>query len=221
MLSHFSCIRLFVTHWTAARQAPLPMGFSRQEYYSGLPCPPPGDLPDRRTKPASTHWQAGSLTLAPPRKPMWPHGLFHSGHGILQARMLEWVVFPFSQPRDQTQVFCIAGGFFTIWGSALFKELGRKKTSIVWSLYHRELTSQETVDGTHVLTWKVSHCLKPSPCKPASISIDNNSKMLLLKHNSSKMTVTIIVSIISISYWALGHDLGTLHTLFCFIYYTY
>jgi len=117
MLSHFSCIRLFVTHWTAARQAPLPMGFSRQEYYSGLPCPPPGDLPDRRTKPASTHWQAGSLTLAPPRKPMWPHGLFHSGHGILQARMLEWVVFPFSQPRDQTQVFCIAGWFFTSWAT--------------------------------------------------------------------------------------------------------
>ena len=40
-------------------------------------------------------------------------------HGILQARELEWVVFPFSsgssQPRDQTQVFCIAGGFFTSW----------------------------------------------------------------------------------------------------------
>ena len=148
-----------------------------------------------------------------------------SVYGILQARMLEWVAMSFSrgssQPSDQTWVSWIAGGFFTIWGSALFKELGCKKTSIVWSLYHRELTSQETVDGTHVLTWKVSHCLKPSPRKPESISINNNSKMLLLKHNSSKMTVTIIVSIISISYWALGHDLGTLHTLFCFIYYTY
>ena len=40
-----SCLTL-CDLWTVARQAPLPMGFSRQEYWSGLPCPPPGDLPD-------------------------------------------------------------------------------------------------------------------------------------------------------------------------------
>ena len=44
MLSHFS--HVFVTRWTIAHQAPLSMGFSRQEYWSGLPCPPPGDLPN-------------------------------------------------------------------------------------------------------------------------------------------------------------------------------
>ena len=44
-------IRLFATPWTVARQAPLSMGFSRQEYWSGLPCPPPGDLPDPGVKP--------------------------------------------------------------------------------------------------------------------------------------------------------------------------
>ena len=49
-LSH---IRLFVTLWTVARQALLSMGFSRQEYWSGLPFPPPGDLPDPRTELAS------------------------------------------------------------------------------------------------------------------------------------------------------------------------
>ena len=42
-----------VTPWTVARQAPLSMGFSRQEYWSGLPCPPPGDLPDLGIEPAS------------------------------------------------------------------------------------------------------------------------------------------------------------------------
>ena len=42
MLSCFSCVRLFVTLWTVALQAPLSMGFSRQEYWSALPCPPPG-----------------------------------------------------------------------------------------------------------------------------------------------------------------------------------
>ena len=46
MLSHFSSVRLFETPWTVALQAPLSMGFSRQEYWNGLPCPPLGDLPD-------------------------------------------------------------------------------------------------------------------------------------------------------------------------------
>ena len=49
----FSYIRLFVTLWTIAHQASLSMGFSRQEYWSGLPCPPLGDLPDPGIKPMS------------------------------------------------------------------------------------------------------------------------------------------------------------------------
>ena len=53
MLSHFSCIQLFVTTWTVAHQTPLSMGFSRQEYWHWLPCPPPRDLPDPGIKPAS------------------------------------------------------------------------------------------------------------------------------------------------------------------------
>ena len=53
MLSYFSHVRLFATPWTAARQAPLSIGFSRQEYWSGVPCPPPGNLPDPGIKPAS------------------------------------------------------------------------------------------------------------------------------------------------------------------------
>ena len=48
-----SRVRLSVTPWTAARRAPLSTGFSRQAYWSGLPCPPPGDLPDPGTQPAS------------------------------------------------------------------------------------------------------------------------------------------------------------------------
>ena len=46
MLSCFCSVRLFVTSWTVACQTPLSMGFSRQEYWSGLSCPPPRDLPD-------------------------------------------------------------------------------------------------------------------------------------------------------------------------------
>ena len=46
VLSHFICMQLFVTPWTAAHQAPLSTWFFGQEYWSGLPCPPPGGLPD-------------------------------------------------------------------------------------------------------------------------------------------------------------------------------
>ena len=46
VLSRFSSVCLFETLWTIGCQPPLSMGFSRQEYWSGLPCPPPGDLPD-------------------------------------------------------------------------------------------------------------------------------------------------------------------------------
>ena len=53
MLSHFSCVRLCVALWTTAYQTPLSMGLSRQEYWSGLPCPLPGDLPDSGVKFAS------------------------------------------------------------------------------------------------------------------------------------------------------------------------
>ena len=50
-----------VTIWTVAHQTPLSMGFSRQEYWSGLPCPPPGDVPDPGIEPRSLALQADSL----------------------------------------------------------------------------------------------------------------------------------------------------------------
>ena len=55
-----SHVRLFATPWTIARQAPLSLGFSRQEYWSGLPCPPPGDLPDPGIEPRSPSGQAST-----------------------------------------------------------------------------------------------------------------------------------------------------------------
>ena len=53
MLGHFSHVQLFAMLWTIAHQALLSMGFSRQEYWSGLPHPPPGDLPEPEIKPVS------------------------------------------------------------------------------------------------------------------------------------------------------------------------
>ena len=56
-----SRVQLFVTPWTVARQASLSMGFSRQKYWSGLPFPSPGDLPDAGIQPRSPALQADSL----------------------------------------------------------------------------------------------------------------------------------------------------------------
>ena len=81
MLSRFSNVRLFVTPRTVAYQVPLSMGFSRQEYWSGLPCPSPGDLPDPWIKLgllSLLYWEADSLPLAPSGKPYF--GDNHKGN---------------------------------------------------------------------------------------------------------------------------------------------
>ena len=57
-----------MTPWAVAHQAPLSMGFSRQEHWSGLPCPPPGDLPNPGIEPRSPTLQADSLPSEPPGK---------------------------------------------------------------------------------------------------------------------------------------------------------
>ena len=105
------------------------MGISRQEYGSGLSCPYPGHFSNPRIKPRPPILQADSSPSEPPGKP-WKWKLpnrvqffvtpvDYTVHGILQARILEWVAFPFSrgssQPRDWTQVSRIAGRFFINW----------------------------------------------------------------------------------------------------------
>ena len=113
-------------------QAPLSKELSQQGHWSGLPCTPPGYLPDPRTEPTSpvpSALHADSLPLRHGGSPgcmlMWltlcdPMNSAHwapLSMGILQARILEWVARPSSrgsfQPRGQTQVSCIADGFFT------------------------------------------------------------------------------------------------------------
>ena len=63
-----SCVRLFATPWTVAYKAPLSMEFSRQEYWSGLPLPSPGDLLDPGIKSGSPALQADALPSEPPGK---------------------------------------------------------------------------------------------------------------------------------------------------------
>ena len=137
-MKSLSRVRLCATPWTVACQAPLFMGFSRQEYWSGLPFPSPGDLPNPGIKPGSPALQTDTLPSEPPGKPKDtlesesevaqscpilcdPMDCSLPGssiHGILQATVLEWVAISFSrgssQPRDQTRVSCIAGRRFNL-----------------------------------------------------------------------------------------------------------
>ena len=79
-----------------------PWGFSRQEYWSGVPCPPPRDLPNPENEPRSPSLQVDSSPTEPPGKPK------NTGMGV---------AYPFSrgssQPTNQTGISCIAGGVFT------------------------------------------------------------------------------------------------------------
>ena len=97
-----SRVRLLVTSWTAAYQAPPSMEFSRQEYWSGV------RLPSPRYTLSEVKVVQSCLTLCDP--------MDYTVHEILQARILERVAFSFSrrssQPRGRTQVSCIAGRFF-------------------------------------------------------------------------------------------------------------
>ena len=79
----FSRVRLFATLWTIAHQAPPSMGFSRQEYRSGLPFPSPEDLPDPGIKPRSPTLQADALTSESPGKPNIYILLSHKNNEIL------------------------------------------------------------------------------------------------------------------------------------------
>ena len=73
VVCEFRRVRLFATPWTVARQAPLPMGFSGQEYWNGLPFPSPGDLPDPGIESGSPAAAGGFLTSALPN---WPTFLY-------------------------------------------------------------------------------------------------------------------------------------------------
>ena len=80
-----SCVGPFATPWTVVHQAPPSMGFSRQEYWSGLPFPSPGDLPDLGIEPRTPTLLADALPSEPPRKPN-PVGLVSNKKRRLEHR---------------------------------------------------------------------------------------------------------------------------------------
>ena len=90
VLVALSCPNLCAAPWTVAHQAPLSMGFSRQEYWSGLPFPSPGDLPDPGIKPRFPALEADSLLSELPGKPTEAgHKLKRQSSLLLKDKLLE------------------------------------------------------------------------------------------------------------------------------------
>ena len=108
-----------MTPWTVASRLLCPRGFSRQEHWSGFPCPPPGNLPNPGIKPRSPILQLDSLLSEPPGKPKTT--------GV--------VTYPFcrgtSWSRNRTQVSCIAGEFYTSWAT---REAYTHTHTLIWRL---------------------------------------------------------------------------------------
>ena len=135
-LKSLSHVRLLATPWTVAYQAALSMGFSRQEYWSGLPFPSPF-LKVAQSCP----------TLCDP--------MDYTVHGILQAQILEWAAFPFSrgssQPRDQTLVSRIEGGFFTSWATRKPKNTWSGSLSLLQGIFPTQESNQGLLHRRQIL----------------------------------------------------------------------
>ena len=119
VFSHFSPVQLFVTLWIVAHQAPLSMGFSRQEYWSGLPFPPPGDLPDPGIRPAFPASPALAGDSLPPS---------HLGSPVIHGN--SWNQITHHKYKRQRPIQCTGPTPRpTAWQSLLLhRNLGQKKS---------------------------------------------------------------------------------------------
>ena len=117
------CVRLFATVWTIAHQAPLSMGFSRQEYWSGLPFASPGDIPNPGIEPRSPALQADALSSEPPGKPCRQYCL-----QIEKAREFQKNIFCFTD---------YAKAFDCVYHNKLWKILRKmvKSLEIKWGVH--------------------------------------------------------------------------------------
>ena len=117
----FSNVQIFVTPWTIAHQAPLSMGFSRQEHGNGLPFPSPEDLPNPGIEPASPAWQVDSQLLSHLGSPFWYIAMSNTICGSYKGSknvcvsisatllivFLQWLVTDLWSIHSLTGSFCI------------------------------------------------------------------------------------------------------------------
>ena len=138
MLSRFSCVQLLATIWTVACQFPLSMGFSRQAYWSGLPRPPPGDLPDSGIEPTSlvsSVLAGGFFTTGATWEALFPNSItncsceYSSGYSWgIYPQMMHCLSSDFHQCRS-----CPPGGIWQCLTAFWLPQLGD-----IWHCWHLE-----------------------------------------------------------------------------------
>ena len=122
-----SHVQLFATPWTVAQQVPLSMGFSRPEYWSGLPFPSPGELPNPGIEPRSPVLQEDSLPSETPRKPYWEEGEWQTSKNSYQSitTLLLFTVLSYfwwlskvtiPHPTPPTSSFIFSWRWYLRWG---------------------------------------------------------------------------------------------------------
>ena len=155
-MKSLSRVQLFATPWTVAHQAPPSMEFSRQEYWSGLPFPSPGDLPDPGTEPRSPALQADALPSEPPGTHLVLTGAMdlklsaaaQTSHA-LNGHIFKTPAFPEKLPLkpsvgERPAVFCLLVFFkFSIHHPIPLKSSVKKGTSAdiengLWTLWEKE-----------------------------------------------------------------------------------
>ena len=136
----FSYVQLFATPWTAVYWAPLSMEFSRQEYWSGLPFPSPGDLPDPGIKPGSPALQADALPSKPQGKPQmsW-NDVFNENS---QFSVTNWPMNHNMKPHQMyfklsafLYGFKEGCDFVEFWTNWITLKWGWGSTSFLWKIY--------------------------------------------------------------------------------------
>ena len=146
MLSHLSCVQLFVTLWTTAHQAPPSIGFSRQEYWSRLPCPLPGDLPDlgiELTSLMSPTLAGGFFTTNATWEALW-----------IINRKLKKIPFKMHQNKTFRNKFnkkC-APDLFVLSSIKNHQDLVRTKTSKQWKFVKTNYTQGFSMPTTNSIT---------------------------------------------------------------------
>ena len=143
MLSCFSCVQLWATVWTLGHQAPLSMGFSRQEEWSGLPCPPPGDISNPGMQPTSPALAGGffttSTTCTSPRlfsRESYPH-----------HRTTDWL-----QIKKGVRQGCILSPcLFNLYADYIMKNAGLDEAQAGIKIARRNINNLRYADDTTLM----------------------------------------------------------------------
>ena len=139
VLSHFSHVWLFATVWATAHQASLSMGFSRQESWSGLPCPSPGDLPNLGIEPVSLRSPALAgkfLLLAPPGEPDPSQIIPKNRRGRNTSKLILWSQYYYSDgfPGGTVVKNLPAKGLITGLGRFPWVKNGNPLSILAWKI---------------------------------------------------------------------------------------